>query len=172
MRRYCARGLAASVLFIATIGCHDSLVNPLPVSAAQTQAEPAKSTSSKAEIVVTKEKLAGYVVATDADTLTFESDGDVSYSVFFPKKNPKDPTKFPPACDPTKTDVTVKHQVTPLASFTCAINRPTKSGGKIYYKLGKPQSPPPSPAPAPGPPPPPPPPPTEIPFSVVHCNHC
>ena len=173
MRRYCALGLAASALFIATIGCQNSLVKPLPVSAAMAQAGPATTATSKAEIVVTKEKLAGYVVAKGTDTLSFESDGDISYDVLFPTK---DPTRYPPACNPTTTDVKAEHPVTPNVPFTCFINPPTQAGGKVYYKIGKFKAPAAAPVPAgsgaAAPPPPPPPPPIEFPSNVVHCNHC
>jgi hypothetical protein len=174
MRRLYVGGLAASALFIAALVCHDSIVKPLPVSAAQAQPESVKTiTSSTTAIVVTDEKLAGYVVATDTNTLLFESDGSVSYSVVFPTK---DPTKYPPACDPAIPGIMTPHPVKPGQSFSCAVNPAAKSGGRVFYKLKdvkKVATPAPPPAPSPTPAPAAPPPPAgQIPFSVVHCNHC
>jgi hypothetical protein len=165
MRRYCARGLAASALFIATIGCHDSLVKPLPVSAAMAQTGTVGTViASTPEIVATNEQLAGQMVAQDTVSLTFESDGTDSYVVSFPKKIPKKT----PACNPTTTDVNAEYPVKPGTSFMCYINHPTQDGGKVYYKIGKfkslPDPPPLGPAPTPTP--------TPVPFSVVHCKGC
>jgi len=165
MRRYCARGLAASALFIATIGCHDSLVKPLPVSAAIAQIGAVRAViTSTPEIVATDEQLAGQMVAQDAVSLTFESDGTDSYVVSFPQKVPKKT----PACNPTTTNVNAKYPVKPGVSFMCYINHPTQDGGKVYYMIEKfkalPDPPPLGPAPTPTPAP--------VPFSVVHCKNC
>jgi hypothetical protein len=167
MRRYCARGLAASALFISAIGCHDSLVKPLPVSAATAQTGTTGTViASTPEIIATNEQLAGQMVAGDTVSLKFESDGTDSYVVSFPKKTPKKS----PACNPTTIDVTAEYPVKPGAPFTCYINHPTQSGGKVYYKIGKfkslPDPPPLGPAPTPTPTP------TPVPFSVVHCRNC
>ncbi len=87
MRRYCARGLATSALFIATIGCHDSLVKPLPVSAAMAQTGTVGTViASTPEIVATDEHLAGQMVAGDTVSLSSSQTVLTAMSCLFQKR--------------------------------------------------------------------------------------
>jgi hypothetical protein len=166
-----AFGFAISSLLFGVIGCHENPLSPPPVVAAvqtvQPGQTPALGSTSNTEIIVTNERLAGYIVSADTTTptyITFEADVNISYGVAFPTKY-----NIPAACtNEGNVDLSKCYLVTHDQSFTCRLNTSQTTDKELGYRLIKRTkkciTPPPPPVPQNrrG----------ATTFSVVHCNKC